>query len=223
MMTFLNRTEAGGVLAEKLKVVLSTLSVEAKNVVVLGIPRGGVVVAAVVAKVLKTSLDVVVVRKLGVPGHPEFAFGAVDVEGRFVIDEETVSRLGLSTKMMGEVRQREYGEARRREAVFRRGREPLSLMGKTAILVDDGIATGATTESAIRYVKSLNPAKVILAVPVSPPDTVDKLRPLVDEMVVLFTPANFMAVGQFYRDFPQTSDEEVVDLLSWVKPSTLLS
>lgn len=185
-----------------------------QDVVVLGIPRGGVVVAAEVSKILKSPLSVIVVRKLGVPSHPELAFGAVDADGNVVLDKEMVGRLGLSRRTISEIREREQGEAKRREKLFRKNKDELDLKGKLTILVDDGIATGATTEAAIKCIKKDDPLKLILATPVAPPETAEKLRLLVDDLIVLQTPPDFMAVGQFYSDFPQTLDEEVIGLLS---------
>lgn len=207
-MIFKDRSEAGKILAEKLAYLK-----DRKDIVVLGIPRGGVVVAAEVSKILKSPLSVIVIRKLGIPSHPELAFGAVDADGNVVLDKEMVGRLGLSRRTISEVREREQGEAERREKLFRKNKDELDLKGKLIILVDDGIATGATTEAAIKCIKKNDPLKLILAAPVAPPETVDKLRPSVDDLIVLQTPSDFMAVGQFYSYFPQVSDEEVINLL----------
>lgn len=209
-MIFRDRGEAGRLLAGKLSEVLT----EPSNLVVLGIPRGGVVVAAEVSKLLKAPLEVVVVRKLGVPGHEEFAFGAIDVDGQMVIDQPLVTQLGLSPEMVEAVRKRELAEALRREALFREGRPRFKLNGKTAVIVDDGLATGATAEAAINYVRGKGPARLILATPVAAGDTVSRLKGLVDGLVVLDVPDDFMAVGQFYHEFPQVSDEEVGRILS---------
>lgn len=208
---FLNRQEAGQVLAQKIKENDPHL-VKNSQVIVLGVARGGVVVAAEVSKVLKCPLDVVIVRKLGVSGHAEFGFGAVDLDGRMVLDEGTVKSLGLTTGTIESVRQKEFREAQRRGELYWNGRGQLNLKNKIVILVDDGLATGLTTQAAVNYVRHHQPQKIILAVPVAPVETVDKIRPLVDELIVLETPANFLAVGQFYQNFPQTNDEEVLRL-----------
>jgi len=208
-MIFKNRAEAGKILAEALAYLK-----DRQNVVVLGIPRGGVVVAAEVSKILKVPLSVVVVRKLGVPGHSELAFGAVDVKDTATLDRDLIRQLRLSRSVIDNVREREWLEAKKREKLFRWDRNELDLKGKIILLIDDGLATGATTTAAINYIRKKNPAKLILAVPVAPPETVNKLRLLVDDMTVLQAPPDFTAVGQFYSDFPQVSDEEVINLLS---------
>ena len=208
-MIFKNRAEAGKILAEALAYLK-----DRQNVVVLGIPRGGVVVAAEVSKILKVPLSVVVVRKLGVPGHSELAFGAVDVKDTATLDRDLIRQLRLSRSVIDNVREREWLEAKKREKLFRWDRNELDLKGKIILLIDDGLATGATTTAAINYIRKKNPAKLILAVPVAPPETVNKLRLLVDDMTVLQAPPDFTAVGQFYSDFPQVSGEEVINLLS---------
>lgn len=221
-MVFRDRIDAG----EQLARILSTRHPEFINnphVVVLGIPRGGVVVAAQVSKALRVPLDAAVVRKLGVPYHPEFAFGAIDAAGGAVINTATVSSLGLEREDIEGVKEKELAEAQRREKEFRGGREPLELTGKTAIVVDDGVATGATVEAAIKYVLSKGASEVVLATPVIAADTLENLRNAFHELlsrndtnfeiVCLDAPEFFAAVGQFYVDFPQTSDEEVKALL----------
>lgn len=207
-MVFRNRQEAG----EKLAIKLSRYK-DNKDVVVLGIPRGGVVTAAAVAKALAAPLEVVVVRKLGAPGHPELAIGAVDSAGHVFLNEVLAARLGVSGEYLAKVKEEERKEAQRREEVFRAGRPPLSLTDKTVIVVDDGVATGATTLLALRAVREQRPQKVVLAVPVAPLDSVELLRPEVDELIVLSTPPEFAAVGQFYEEFDQVSDSEVKSLL----------
>lgn len=208
-MIFKNRQEAGKQLAGGL-----SLYKDGKDTVVLGIPRGGVVVAAAVAKELGAPLDIVVARKIGAPGHAELAIGAVDSTGQVFLNEELVARLGVGADYLEKVKKEEKREARRREEVFRAGRPPLSLTNKVVIVVDDGIATGATATAALRSVKAQNPRRLILAVPVAPPETVAALRGEVDELVVLAVPSDFAAVGHFYEAFPQVSDEEVVALLN---------
>lgn len=218
-MIFKDRLQAGQVLGEKIANDNPGL-VGNPRVVVLGIPRGGVVVASEISKQLSVPLDVVIVRKLGVPYSPEFAFGAVDLDGRAVINESTVLQLGLTSNQIEEVKEKELSEARRREEKFRRGRWRLNLRGRTVILVDDGIATGATAEAATDYVLSRNPSKVILAAPVMAADTAASLKSKFKNqnakfsLVYLEAPKDFAAVGQFYEGFPQVTDEEVVGILS---------
>lgn len=216
---FLNRQEAGQVLARKISEKYSRL-IGNPQVIVLGIARGGVAVAAEVARILKSSLDVLVVRKLGVPGHEELAFGAVSLDGRMVLDNQTVSLLGLSETTIEAVRKRELLEAERREKKFRFGRGQLPVEGRVVILVDDGIATGATSEAALNYLRTRKTGKVILATPVITARTSHELKSKFQRLgagfsiVSLQTPENFAAVGQFYRNFSQTSDEEVLELLA---------
>ena len=236
-MIFKDRVEAGEQLAKKLASIHPDF-IGNKNVVVLGIVRGGVAVAWAVAGHLNAPLDVVVVRKLGVPYHPEFAFGAIDPSGGVVINHGTVSSLGLGHKEMEEVKKKELAEARRRVREFRGGRGPIDLKGRIVIVVDDGIATGATAEAAVRCILSKDPIKVVLAVPVIAADTLRELNskfentkedpspPQADdderktdqdesvEIICLDAPKFFAAVGQFYINFPQVNDEEVKKLLS---------
>lgn len=215
-MIFLDRVSAGKILAER----LLKLSLSARPPVVLGIPRGGAVVAFEVAKALGVPLDVVVVRKLGVPLHKELAFGAIDLEGKTVLDRSLIRQLGIGPAEIETVREKEWAEARRREEIFRgKPRRPLDLKGKLAIIVDDGIATGETAEAAVNFVRSKGAETVILAAPVGSPETAARLRSIVEAMVILETPPDFLAVGQFYENFPQTSDEEVINLLRPVSGS----
>lgn len=207
-MIFKNRQEAGKQLAVKL-----LRYKEHKDVVVLGIPRGGVVVAAEVAQALGVPLDIVVTRKLGAPGHRELALGAVDSHGHVFLNEDLVARLDVGKDYLTQVIREEQMEAQRREEIFHLGHPPIPLTNKTVIVVDDGVATGATTGAAVRAVRARRPGKVILAVPVAPPDSVEFLRSEVDELIVLSLPPDFAAVGQFYEDFPQVSDEEAAKLL----------
>ncbi len=205
---FENRRDAGRQLAEML-----LKYVNRDDTAVLALPRGGVPVAYEVARRLGAPLDVFVVRKLGLPGHPELAMGAV-AHGVRVLNEEVVRHFGVSEAAIERVAGAEGRELERREAAYRDGRPPLDLSGKTAILVDDGLATGATMRAAVRAVKPLGALQVIIAVPVAGADTCEALRREVDEVVCLLTPNFFSAVGQVYRDFGQTRDEEVRDLLN---------
>ena len=198
---FADRIDAAKQLAEKLS------SFKGENVVVLGLPRGGVPVAAEVARALGAPLDIIIVRKLGAPGDPEFAIGAISEGGEEVLEREVENEYLESEKKTQQERIRAYAEK------FRRDRGMLDLSGKTAVLVDDGIATGATMRAAIKAAKGRGVSRVILATPVAAPDTIERIKQEADEVVVLEKPAYFMAVGQFYADFPQVSDEEVVRLL----------
>jgi putative phosphoribosyl transferase len=203
---FLDRVEAGGLLAE---VVTSLVR---PPVLVLGVPRGGVVVAAKVAARLGAPLDVVVPRKVGAPGNPELAVGAV-AEGVSAIDEPAIRRLGLDMAAVRAEVARQTAEVARRTAAYRRGLPPLELAGRTAVLVDDGVATGWTCAAAASYTRRAGAARVVVAVPVGPPGLADRLAPVVDEVVVLVTPDPYLNVGQAYERFPQVDDEEVLRCL----------
>jgi putative phosphoribosyl transferase len=185
-----------------------------QDVVVLALPRGGVVVGYQVARALNVALDILTVRKLGVPGHEELAMGAIATGGVHVLHEEVVRSLGITAETMQEAVVREGNELRRREAAYRAGRPALKLQGRTVIVVDDGLATGSTMRAALAAVKAQRPAAVVLAVPVGAAATVEELRPEVDELVCLATPEPFVAVGLWYRDFSATTDAMVSDLLS---------
>ena len=207
-MNFIDRIDAGRRLAKKLEAYCGR-----KDLLVLGIPRGGVPVAFQVATELGAPLDVFVVRKLGVPGHEELAFGAIATGGVQVLDPEIVEEAGISKQDIERIAARERQELNRREYVYRGGHRPLDLEGKTVILVDDGIATGASTMAAIAALRELKPVGIVLAAPVAPPSTCRRLRRKVDDLVCLDTPETFYAIGQFYEDFSQVSDEEVTSLL----------
>jgi putative phosphoribosyl transferase len=184
------------------------------DVVVLALPRGGVPVGFEVAKALGAPLDVCVVRKLGVPGHRELAMGAIASGGLIVRDQELVHRLGIPEQMIGRAIADERRELERREAAYRGDRNPPGLEGKAVILVDDGLATGATMRAAALAVREQSLARVIVAVPVAATETCQRLRDDVDEVVCTLTPEFFYAVGFWYDDFSQTSDEEVRELLA---------
>jgi putative phosphoribosyl transferase len=207
-MRFRNRTEAGRALAR----VLSRYAGR-DDVVVLALPRGGVPVAYEVAKELGAPLDVFLVRKLGVPGHEELAMGAIASGGVLVLDDGVVRWLGISEDQIQKTLARELDELRRREAAYRDGRPLPDLKGKTVILVDDGLATGASMQAAARAVRRHDPVRIVVAVPVASRATCDQFREEVDEVVCAVTPAPFYAVGNWYEDFSQTSDEEVRELL----------
>ena len=207
-MKFIDRIDAGRKLAKKLGGYSGR-----KDLLVLGIPRGGVPVAYQVASELGAPLDVFVVRKLGVPGHEELAFGAIATGGIQVVDPEIVQEIGISKQQIEQTAAKERQELNRREYVYRGGHRSLDLAGKTVILVDDGIATGASTQAAIAALRELEPAGIVLAAPVAPVSTCNRLRCKVDDLVCLDTPESFFAIGQFYEDFSQVSDEEVTSLL----------
>jgi predicted phosphoribosyltransferase len=206
---FRDRSDAGRQLAAKLQSYAHR-----PEVLVLALPRGGVPVAYEVARALKAPLDVFVVRKLGVPGYEELAMGAVASGGVRVLNKETVRQLGIPERLIEQVTQREQEELARREGLYRDGRPPPEVRGKTVILVDDGLATGATMQAAIEALKQQAPQSTVVAVPVAPEKTCEDLRKIADEVVCAFTPEPLYAVGRWYMDFSQTSDEEVRELLS---------
>jgi predicted phosphoribosyltransferase len=208
-MLFRDRHEAGKLLAQKLLDLKGN-----PNAIVLGIPRGGVVVAYEVAKTLGLPLDVFVARKIGAPGNPELAIGAVASDGTVVLDELSISLMGVPKQYIEKETERQKEEIRKRLQAYRGGREGYSLQGKIVILVDDGVATGATIIASLRAIKASNPSQTILAVPVAPPDTAEKLRREADKVICLYTPSPFWAVGAFYVNFEQISDEEVQALLA---------
>lgn len=206
-MRFRDRVDAGRQLADRLE------HLRAEPVVVLGLPRGGVPVAFEVAEALAAPLDVLLVRKLGVPSHSELGFGAIGEGGVRVVHDDIVRISRLDEDDLAEVQQREEAELARQADRFRGGRPRVPLTGRTAVVVDDGVATGATAAAACRVARAQDAARVVLAVPVSPPDAAEELRAEVDELICLTVPTVFFAVGEWYRDFSQTTDEEVVDLL----------
>ena len=184
------------------------------DVVVLALPRGGVPVAYEVAKALGAPLDVFTVRKLGVPGNPELAMGAIATGGVVVLDQRLIQLLGIDRSQLEQAVTAELRELERRDAAYRGNRELPDLTGKTVILVDDGLATGSTMRAAALAVRELNPARIVVAVPVAAEETCDAFRDVVDEIVCGVTPRPFHAVGLWYEDFSQTSDEEVRELLA---------
>ena len=206
---FSNRAEAGRFLAEKLGNYA-----ERDDVIVLGLPRGGVPVAYEVAQRLRVPLDVFIVRKLGVPGFEELAAGAIASGGVRVLNEDVVRALPHADEIIESVTARETAELERREQSYRNGRPPPELRDRNVILVDDGLATGATMRAAVAALRRRGAAKIIVAVPVGAPETCRELEELVDETVCAIAPEFFQAVGQYYQDFSQTSDEEVRELLA---------
>ncbi|GAA4348137.1 phosphoribosyltransferase family protein [Microbacterium rhizosphaerae] len=205
---FKDRSEAGRLLAGRLS------ALAAERPVVVGLPRGGVPVAFEVASALHAPLDVLVVRKLGVPYQPELALGAIGENGVRVVDEDLVRMAGVSPDELEDVERRERSELERRITRFRDGRRAVPLAGKTVIIVDDGIATGSTARAACRVARALGASRVVLAAPVGPPGAAERLHPDADEVICLFQPADYYAVGQAYRDFSQTPDDEVERLLA---------
>jgi len=205
---FADRTEAGRRLANKLPGYQ-----DRRDALVLGVPRGGVVVAFEVASALHLPMDIFVSRKLGVPGREELAFGAIASGNVRVLDREIVQGLEITEQQIEEVTRTARIELERREQLYRGSRPPLVLEGRTAILIDDGIATGSSMLAAIRALRHLQPARLVVAVPVAPQATCSRLRREVDELVCLETPKFFYAIGQFYDDFSQVTDEEVTELL----------
>ena len=206
-MIFSDRAHAGRLLGERLR------HLSGDDVLVLGLPRGGVPVAFEVARELGAPLDVVVVRKIGAPHRPEVAMGAVGEDGVVVVNDEVVTYAHVTHAEFAAVQEREQREVQRRAARFRAGSPPRPVQGRTVVVVDDGIATGSTARAACQVVRAQGAARVVLAVPVAPLDAVQGMRGDADELVCLETPRDFYAVGQWYRDFTQTSDEEVIRLL----------
>ncbi len=206
---FSNRIEAGRELAEKLDKYAGR-----EDVIALGLPRGGVPVACEVAKRLHVLLDVFIVRKLGVPGFEELAAGAIASGGVRVLNEDVMRAIPYADEAIEAVTAKETAELERREQIYREGRPPPELRDRIVILVDDGLATGATMRAAVKALRERGVAKIVVAVPVAPPDTCHEVEQLADETICLSTPPFFQAVGQYYEDFSQTTDDEVRDLLT---------
>jgi len=206
---FFNRTEAGQFLAENLSGYANR-----DDVLVLALPRGGVPVAAEVAKRLNAPLDVFVVRKLGLPGHPELAMGAISSGGVRVFNGEVVNALRIPDEVIDAVSAEELAELQRREQTYRAGLPPLDVEGKTIIVVDDGIATGSTMLAAVSALRQLNAAQIIIAAPVIAASTHREMQRAADEVTAVIMPERFYAVGAWYEDFSQTSDAEVRNLLA---------
>jgi predicted phosphoribosyltransferase len=206
---FRDRSEAGRLLAAKLAEYA-----DRPDVLVLALPRGGVPVGFEVATALHAPMDVFIVRKLGVPGHEEFAMGAVATGGVRVLNDQVVRALRIPDYVIDAVASWEQEELARRELLYRGARPPPDVRGKTVILVDDGLATGSTMLAAVQALRRQGPARIVVAVPVASPDTCELLREQVDEVVCAATPEPFYAVGLWYQDFSQTTDEEVRELVA---------
>jgi len=206
-MIFRDRNDAGRRLAESLR------NFAGPQTVVIGLPRGGVFVASEESAAIGAPLDVLVVRKLGAPGQPELGIGAIGEDDIEVLNPDLIGMLGITQAELDAVREAERAELRRREARYRRGNPPLPVAGKTVLLIDDGLATGITAKAAARVLRARGAGRIVLAVPVGAPDTVHDLRGEVDEIVCLEVPRWFRAVGQWYEDFRQTTDAQVVECL----------
>lgn len=203
-----DRADAGRQLAARL-----TAYGGRADAIVLGLARGGVAVAAEIASALDTSLDVVIARKLGVPGYEELAMGALASGGWRVLNDEVVTHLGISPEAIERVVERELREIERRERLYRRGEPPPDVRDRIAIVVDDGLATGATMRAAMLAVRAQHPDRLVVAVPVGAPEACADIRPLCDVLLCLLTPPDLQAIGLWYEDFPQLSDDEVRALL----------
>jgi len=207
-MLFKDRIQAGQKLAEKL------LEYKDKDVIILAIPRGGVVVAYEIAKVLNAPLDLIIPRKIGAPYQPELAIGAVTQDGTIILNEDIISYLPIPENYIEAEAERQKKEIERRLIKYRGSAIEPKLENKIVIIVDDGIATGATMLAAIASIRKKKPLKIIAAIPVAPPESLEKIKEYADEIVCLQTPEPFFAIGQFYERFEQLEDEEVIDILN---------
>jgi putative phosphoribosyl transferase len=207
MAFFVDRVDAGKRLASALK------NFSSKKGIVLAIPRGGVVVGYMIAKTLNLPLDIIIPRKIGAPDNPELAIGAVAEDGTAILDQNLIKYLGVSREYVIEETERQKLEIKRRLKLYRQDASYADLKGLDVIVVDDGIATGSTMKAALASVKNRGASSITVAVPVGPPSTIGELEKMADRVVCLFTPEFFQAIGEFYKDFSQTSDEEVIGLL----------
>jgi putative phosphoribosyl transferase len=211
-MLFKNRTDAGQRLAQAL------IKYEEEDIVIYAMPRGGVVLGLEIAKRLNAPLDLIITRKIGYPGNEECALCAVAEDGHMICDSSGMSL--IDSQWIQEHAEKEMEEARRRRMAYLKGREPLTVTGKIAIIVDDGVATGLTLMLAIQELKHRTPKKIVVAVPVSSPIAARKIQKEADELVVLDTPANFCAVGAYYESFPQLTDDEVIKIMELASKQT---
>lgn len=206
-MQFADREEAGTLLADKLADYKQTDSI------IIALPRGGVVTGVAVAQKLKLPFDILIVRKIGSPFNAEYGIGAIAEDGTTYIDEETVMRYEIPHQTINKIIKQEKSEIERRIVLYRNGKKQQAVQGKNVLLVDDGLATGASATAAILSLRRKNPAKLMLAVPGCPQDVADEMKKLADEFISLIMPPHFEAVGQLYKKFPQVSDEEVLEFL----------
>lgn len=206
---FRSRADAGEALADR----LAKVEGHGGPVLIIGIPRGGVILADIVSRRLGAGFDIVIPRKLGAPGNEELAIGAVMEDGTEYINRYLVTALRLQPEYLEQEKSRQEAEIRRRSAVYRRPGMPYRMEGKTVVLVDDGIATGATVIAAARWVRKQKPDTLVIAVPVAPPQTVEALRHEADAVIVLEMPRDFGAVGEFYEEFKPVTDEQVMDIM----------
>jgi putative phosphoribosyl transferase len=204
---FTDRLEAGQLLAQALQ------EYRGSRTVVLGIPRGGVVIASVVARALGAEVDIVLARKLGAPGNPEFAIGAIAEDQKLFLDEPLLAQLNVTSEYLTEEKARQLAELKRRIGLYRPVRPKMPLHGRVVIVTDDGVATGATMQAALWTVRQEAPTRLIAALPVGPGDTVKRLAAFTDELLCLRAPAFFGAIGQFYKQFEQVEDDEVLAIL----------
>lgn len=207
-MVYNDRKDAGKQLAERLSHYRGK-----PDAIVLGLPRGGVTVAFEIAGALNLPLDILIVRKIGFPGNPELAVGALSETGALVLNEDIIAMYGVERDYLARESNRQKEEIARRKVLFRGGEGLPPLAGKTVILVDDGVATGATVKAAVSTLKQEKLAKLVVALPVASPDAERTIRQMVDEWVCLQAPAGFMAVGSYYRDFTQVEDTDVIEML----------
>ncbi len=207
-MFFKDRADAGKKLAEKL-----LAHANQKDTIVVGLPRGGVVVAFEVAKKLNLPLDIIVSRKIGMPGQPEFAVGAITADGKEIFDQRLIQSFALERKDLEKIIEAEKKETLRRMRVYRPGRAELNLKNKTVLLVDDGVATGMTMQATLLSARGLGAKQIIIAVPVIPQDQIKVLKRLSDEIIYLDAPVNFGAISIFYKDFSQVNDDQVIKLM----------
>jgi predicted phosphoribosyltransferase len=209
-MRYSDRRDAGRQLAAA---VAKVLAADAEDVLVVGIPRGGVLVAAPVAAALGAPLDVAVARKIGAPLQPELAIGAVSADGPPYLNTQLIERMGVPDQVVEDEIAEQRREAHRRETLYRRDRPPLEVSGRTVVVVDDGIATGATMVAVLRMLRAAGATRTVMAVPVGPAETLQALRSEADEVICPMVPQWFMAVGEWYDDFRQTTDREVLEAL----------
>lgn len=207
--TYADRSEAGKRLAEALQSYQGR-----EGLVVLGLPRGGVPVAVEVARALSVPLDILLVRKLGVPGHEELAMGAIASGGAHVVNQSIIQRIGVPQEQVDQVVNDEEKELERRSRKYRGDKPFPKLKDHSVVLIDDGLATGATMRAAVSAVRQYNPREIVVAAPVAPPDAIETLKQAADDVVCPFTPSNFMGISQWYQQFEQLSDEQVTELLS---------